>query len=77
MNIYTLDKGSGFCVSDKKVSKEDEWTEIVDKVEAAILMSLANKVLADAVDRQDQIDEHRRQLKLVELRSFSRKDAVG
>jgi hypothetical protein len=40
-------------------------------------MSLANKVLSEAVDRQDQVDEHRRQLKLVELRSFSRKDAIG
>jgi hypothetical protein len=77
MNIYTLDKGNGFCVSNKKASKKDEWTKIVDKVEAAILMSLANKVLAEAVDRQDQVDENRRQLKLVELRSFSRKDFTG
>jgi len=77
MNIYTLDKGNGFCVSNKKASKKDEWTKIVDKVEVAILMSLANKVLSEAVDRQDQVDEHRRQLKLVELRSFSRKDAIG
>jgi hypothetical protein len=76
MNVYTVDKGNGFCVSNKKAPK-DEWTKIIDRVETAILMSLANKVLAEAVDRQDQIDEHRRQLKLVELRSFSRKDSVG
>jgi hypothetical protein len=38
---------------------------------------VANKVLADAIDRQDQIDEHRRQLKLVALTSFSRKDSTG
>jgi hypothetical protein len=76
MNFNALGKGNDFCVSNKKAPK-DEWTEIVDKVEVAILMSLANKVLSEAVDRQDQVDEHRRQLKLVELRSFSRKDSVG
>jgi hypothetical protein len=76
MNLNGLGKGNDFCVSNKKAPK-DEWTKIIDRVEAAILISLANKVLAEAVDRQDRIDEHRRQLKLVELRSFSRKDSVG
>lgn len=76
MNLHGTGNVSDSCFSRKKTPK-DEWTEIVDKVEAAILMSLANKVLAEAVDRQDQIDEHRRQLKLVELKSFSRKDSVG
>jgi hypothetical protein len=76
MNAYGPGKGNRFCPSDKKPPK-DEWTQIVDKVEAAILMSLANKVLAEAVDRQEQIDEHRRQMKLVDLRNFSRKDSVG
>ena len=76
MNLCDLGKGNDFCVSNKKTPK-DEWTKIIDRVEAAILISLANKVLAEAVDRQDQIDEHRRQLKLVELRSFSRKDSFG
>lgn len=76
MNGYSLGKGSDFCVANKKAPK-DEWAKIIDKVEAAILMSLANKVLADAVDRQDQIDEHRRQLKLVELKDFSRRNSAG
>jgi len=76
MNFCDLGKGNDFCVSNKKVPK-DEWTQIVDRVEEAILMSLANKVLAEAVDRQNRIDEHRRQLKLVELRSFSHKNSVG
>lgn len=76
MNFCDLGKGNDFCVSNKKAPK-DEWTEIIDRVEAAILMSLANKVLADAVDRQDQIDEHRRQLKLVELKDFSRRNYAG
>jgi len=71
-----LGKGNDFCVSNKKVP-QDEWNEIIDRVEAAILISLANKVLAEAIDRQGQIDEHRRQLKLVELRRFSHKDSVG
>jgi hypothetical protein len=76
MNFNALGKGNDFCVSNKKAPK-DEWTKITDRVEAAILMSLANKVLAEAIDRQDRIDDHRRQLKLVELRSFSRKDSAG
>jgi len=76
MNFSDLGKGNDFCVSNKKAQKE-EWTKIIDRVEAAILMSLANKILAEAIDRQDRIDEHRRQLKLVELRSFSRKDSLG
>jgi hypothetical protein len=76
MNPESLGKSNRACVSNEKASV-DEWTKIVDRVEAAILMSLANKVLAEAVDRQDQVDENRRQLKLVELRSFSRKDFVG
>jgi len=76
MSCYSLGKGSDFCVSNKKAPK-DEWTEIIDRVEAAILMSLANKVLANTVDKQDQIDEHRRQLKLVELKDFSRRNYAG
>jgi len=76
MNFSDLGKGNDFCVSNKKAQKE-EWTKIIDRVEAAILMSLANKILAEAINRQDRIDEHRRQLKLVELRSFSRKDSLG
>ncbi len=76
MNFCDLGKENDSCVSNKKAPK-DEWTEIVDKVEAAILMSVANKVLAEAVDRQNQIDEHRKQLKLVELRSFSRRTYAG
>jgi hypothetical protein len=76
MKVYDLDQENSVCLSDKKAQK-DEWTKIVDRVESVILMSLANKILAEAVDRQNQIDEHRRQLKLVELRSPSRKDSVG
>jgi hypothetical protein len=76
MNPDYLGKPSGSYVSNRESSK-DEWANIVDRVEAALLSSLANKVLAEAVDRQNQVDEHRRQLKLVELRSFSRKDSVG
>ncbi len=76
MNSDQLRTSTGSPVSKRKPPK-DEWAKIVDRVEAAILMSLANKILAEAVDRQDQIDENRRQLKLVELRRFSRKDFVG
>lgn len=70
--MYGAGNVSDSCFPRKKAPK-DEWAEIVDKVEAAILMSLANKVLAEAVDKQDQLDEHRRQLKLVELKNFSRR----
>jgi hypothetical protein len=76
MNDSGPGKGNHSCVSNGKRSK-DEWTEIIDRVEAAILISLANKVLADATGRQNEIDGHRKQLKLVDLRNFSRKDSVG
>jgi hypothetical protein len=73
MNGYGLGKGNNFCTSNGKEPK-DEWTKIIDRVEAAILMSLANKILADAAARQEEVDEHRRQLKLVALKSFSRRN---
>lgn len=76
MNPYYVSKLTGSYTSNRKPSK-DEWTNIVDRVEAALLTSLANKVLAEAVDRQDQVDEHRRQLKLVELKNFSRRSYAG
>jgi len=65
MDFYDLSKGTDFCVSNKKTQK-DEWTKIIDRVEAALLVSLANKVLGEAIDKQDQIEERRKQLKLVE-----------
>ena len=74
--MYPNGNVSDSCFSRKKTPK-DEWAEVVDKVEAAILLSLANKVLAEAVDKQEEINEHRRQLKLVALTSFSRKDSTG
>jgi len=76
MNAYGPGKENDSRILNSKRSK-DEWAEVVDKVEAAILMSLANRVLADAADRQNQIDEHRRQVKLVELKSFSRRTYVS
>ncbi|MBS1237373.1 MAG: hypothetical protein H6R37_617 [Deltaproteobacteria bacterium] len=76
MDFYDLSKGTDFCVSNKKTPK-DEWTKIIDRVEAALLVSLANKVLGEAIDKQDQIEERRKQLKLVELATFVRKDSTG
>jgi hypothetical protein len=76
MNHSGPGRGNSSCILNGERSK-DEWTKLIDRVEAAILMSLANKVLAEAVERQEQIDEHRRQMKLVDLRNFSRKDSVG
>jgi hypothetical protein len=66
-------KGNDFFVLNGK-APNDEWSEIVDRVEAAILMSLANRILADATDKQNQIDEHRRQMKLVEIKKFPRRN---
>ena len=76
MNDSDPGKGNDFCVSNGK-TPEDEWTKIIDRVEAAIVMSLANKILADATGRQNEIDEHRKQLKLVELKNFSRRTYAG
>lgn len=75
MNFYDLSKETDFCVSNKKAPK-DEWTKIIDRVEAALLTSLANKVLAEAIEKQDQVEEHRKELKLVELAAFARRDSA-
>jgi hypothetical protein len=69
MNDCGSGKGNDSFVSNAKVPN-DEWTQIVDRVEAAILMSLANRILADATVRQNQIEEHRRQMKLVEIKNY-------
>jgi hypothetical protein len=52
---------------------ENEWQGIVDKIEEAIVMSLANKVLEQAAIKEEKNEEDRKRVKLVELRRFSRK----
>jgi hypothetical protein len=76
MNGYDPDKGNDFYFLNGN-APNDEWTEIVDRVEAAILTSLANRILADATVKQNQIEEHRRQMKLVEIKKFSRRSYAG
>ena len=51
--------------------RENQWEGIIDKVEEAIVMSLANKVLEQAAIREEKIEEDRKRVKLVELRRFS------
>jgi len=57
--------------------KEIEWHEIVDRIEEAIVMSLANKVLEQAAIKEGMCEETRRTGKLVELRRISRKKHVN
>jgi len=52
---------------------ENEWRKIVDRIEEAIVMSLANKVLENAAIKEEELEEDRRRSKLVELRRFSPK----
>jgi|GEM_PF-2064101 len=53
------------CITDK------EQEGIIDKIEAAILVSLANKVLEQAAIKEEKIEDDRERVKLVELRRFS------
>jgi hypothetical protein len=57
--------------------EENEWHEIVDRIEEAIVMSLANKVLGEASIKEEMYEENRKRVKLVELRRFSRKKHVA
>ena len=56
---------------------DNEWREIVDRIEEAIVMSLANKVLENAAIEEEKFEENRKKVKLVELRRFSRKKHVN
>ena len=51
--------------------REKEWQGIINKVEEAIVMSLANKGLEQAAINEETIEEDRKRVKLVELRRFS------
>jgi len=57
--------------------EENKWHEIVDRIEEAIVMSLANKVLEEAAIKEEMYEENRKRVKLVELRRFSRKKHVN
>jgi hypothetical protein len=55
---------------------EKEWQEIIDKIEDAIILSLANKVLEQAETKTEKPDENHRNVKLVEFRGHTRKKQV-
>ena len=57
--------------------QDNDWRGIVDKIEEAIVMSLANKVLENAAIEEEKFEENRKKVKLVELRRFSRKKHVN
>jgi hypothetical protein len=56
---------------------QDEWQGIIDRIEEAIVISMANKVLENATFREKQIEESRRNLKLVELKGYPRRKSMG
>lgn len=52
-----------------------EWEGIIDRIEEAIVLSLANKVLENAGIKEEKIGENRRRVRVVQLRGFPRKTA--
>lgn len=58
-------------------SCESEWMEIIDRIENAIMLSVANKVLENAAMSEEKYEENIQKDKLVELRRFSRKKQVN
>ena len=54
-------------------STRGEWEGIIDRVEEAIVLSLANKVLENAGIKEEKVGENRRKVRVVELRGFPRK----
>ena len=61
----------------KGKASKDEWEGILNRVEEAIVISMANKVLENATLREMQIEESRRKLKLVELKRYPRRKSMG
>jgi hypothetical protein len=55
----------------------DEWQGIVDRIEEAIVISMANKVLENATFKEKQVEESRRKLRLVELKEYPRRKSIG
>ena len=51
--------------------REKQWEGIINKVEQAIVMSLANKVLEQVAINEEKTEEDRKRVKLVEIRRFS------
>jgi hypothetical protein len=60
----------------KGKASEDEWEGIINRIEEAIIISMANKVLENATLRERQIEESRRKLKLIELKRYPRRKSV-
>jgi hypothetical protein len=56
---------------------QDEWEGIINRIEEAIVISMANKVLENATLREMQVEESRRKLKLVELKRYPRRKSMG
>lgn len=66
------DKGNGSHVSGWKAS-EEEWVAVIEKVESAIIKSVANKVLEEAGIKVEKVIENRRKVRLVELKPLYRR----
>jgi hypothetical protein len=58
-----------------KRARNSEWEGIIDRIEEAIVLSLANKVLENAGIKEEKVGENRRKVRVVELRGFPRKQA--
>jgi len=59
--------------SPRRRAPRGEWEGIIDRVEEAIVLSLANKVLENAGIKEEKVGENRRKVRVVELRGFPRK----
>jgi hypothetical protein len=65
------DKGKDFGCGER------EWQGIVDKIEDAIILSLANRVLKQAAIKEEKHEENRKSVRLLEFRGHSRKKHVS
>lgn len=58
-----------------KRARDREWEGIIDRIEEAIVLSLANRVLENVGIKEEKIGENRRKVRVVELRGFPRRKA--
>lgn len=76
MSEYEWGQGRDLSSSTRKTQSR-EWEGIIDKIEEAIVLSLANKVLENAGIKEEKIGENRKKVRVVEMRGFPRKRQVN
>jgi len=72
MGEYGHRREIDLCSSRNRGGSSD-WEGIIDRIEEAIVLSLANRVLEKAGIREEKVREDRKKVRVVKLRGFPHK----